>query len=213
MKQGLPGNRAHTLRFDLVSFRPGPKRLVIGGIHGREWRTTGPILQALIGEGAPRSGSMVVVPQLCSIGRKHVSTLRRAYYETEEGKRMISLIGELKPKIYVELHCYRASAYTALTDPERMKKRGVPPLVDLGNGLLIGATSHHIMQFLSTLPGILLEVSCKHDEVREDALIILRVMRDSETIQEAIQILRAKYPERISKAMQLFNEWINLYRS
>ena len=94
-----------------------------------------------------------------------------------------------------------------------MKKREVPPLVDLGNGLLIGATSHHILQFLSTLPGILLEVLCKHDEVREDALAILRVMRDSETIQEAIEMLRTMYPERISKAMQQFNEWINLYRS
>lgn len=207
MNQELPSNGAHALRFDLISSRLGPTRLVIGGIHGKEWRATAPILKALITEGAPRSGSMVVVPQLCSIDRKHISTLRRTFYETEEGRRLIALIGELKPQIYVELHCYRASAYTALTHPDRMKKRGVPPLVDLGSGLLIGSTSHHILPYLS-VPGILLEVSCKNDEGREDALAILRVMRDSDTIQDAIEILRARYPEQVSRAMQLFNEWI-----
>jgi len=198
------------LSFNLVSSRPGPRRLILGGVHGSEWMTTSPILRALVDEGVPISGMVVVVPCLCSAGRKHVSTLKRAYYETEEGRRMIALIGELKPQIYVELHCYRPSAYMVLTDYERERRKGVPPLVDLGNGLLMGSTSHHILPFLLAPPGILLEVPCRR-EMREDALAILRILKNSDNMLGAIQSLRAKYPEQVSKTIQLFNEWINPY--
>jgi len=198
------------LSFNLVSSRPGPRRLMIGGVHGREWRTTSPILMTLVDEGVPISGTVVVVPRLCSVGGKHVSTLKRAYYETEEGMRMISLIVELRPQIYVELHCYRPSAYAVLTDYERRRRKGVPPLVDLGNGLLMGSTSQHVLPFLLTPPGILLEVPCRR-EMREDALAILRILRDSDDVLGAIQSLRAKHPEQVSRAIKLFNEWNNHY--
>jgi len=196
--------------FHLVSSRPGPRRLMIGGIHGRERNTTSPILRALVDEGEPISGMVVVVPCLCSAGSKHVSTLRRAYYETEEGRRMIALIGEVKPQIYVELHCYRPTAYTALTVNERRIRKGVPPLVDLGNGLLMGSTSHHVLPFLLAPPGILLEVPCKHER-RDDALAILRILRDSDDVIGAIRSLRSKYPEQVSRAIRLYLEWIAHY--
>jgi hypothetical protein len=199
-------------RFDLASTNPGPTRLVLGGIHGREWRTTAPILIKFAVEGPPPSGALVIVPRLGATESKHLSTLRRGYYFTVEGRRLLSLIEEIHPRIYVELHCYRNSAYAALTDPDRRGRKGVPPLVDLGHGLLIGSPSHHVLPFLGTTLGILLEVPCGCGE-RGDILALLRIARDSRSTDEALEGLRAKYPGQVSKALQLYDEWVQGRRS
>jgi hypothetical protein len=191
-------------RYDLVSTKPGPTRLMLGGIHGREWKTTTPILLALVEEGPPPSGRMVLVPRLSPIGSKHLSTLSHEFYETEEGTNMLALISELRPQIYVELHCYKRSAYKALTDPGRRKSKGVPPFIDLEEGLLIGSTSQHVLPYLEMRMGITLEVPC---QCGKKALTVLRVLRDSASVQEALGNFMAMYPMEMRKALIFYNEW------
>ncbi|MGQ9514389.1 MAG: DUF2119 family protein [Thermoproteota archaeon] len=195
-------------RYDLRSEEPGPTRLIVGGIHGREWKVTMPILRALVEEGPPPSGKMVVVPRLSPIGSKHTSTLKDAFYEIEEGRKMLALISELMPQIYVELHCYRSGAYNALTDPERRKLSGVPPFVELEEGLLIGSTSRQVRSRLGEAMGITLEIPCRSKK-NGIVLGVLRIIRDSLSVKEALGFLMLKYPAEIKKAIDLYNDWIS----
>ncbi|MBO3802940.1 MAG: DUF2119 family protein [Candidatus Brockarchaeota archaeon] len=194
-------------RHDLASAEPGPTRLMLGGIHGREWRTTAPILRALAKEGPPLSGKVVVVPRLSRAGSKYLSTLAGEYYGTEEGREMLSLISELRPRIYVELHCYKRSAYEALTDPGRMRVKGVPPFVDLGGGLLVGSVSKRVLPCLENRMGITLEVPCRLGK-KGEVMEALRVLRDSTSVQEALREFAAACPMEIGRAVRLYKEWV-----
>ncbi|MEM1538044.1 MAG: DUF2119 family protein [Candidatus Nezhaarchaeales archaeon] len=183
--------------YELTSSLEGPVRLYVGGLHGREGRVTAPILKTLLSEPPPPTGKLIVVPAICS-GKKHVSTLSDAYYRSEEGIKLLSLLRAYSPHIYVELHCYRASAYKLLTDPMIRARRGVPPLLDTGNGLLIGAAPPKLHARFNIPLSIVIEVPCRGGGVNE-ALRILRIIRDSNGVNEVLQRLKEAYPEQTSR--------------
>lgn len=183
--------------YELASSREGPVRLYVGGLHGREGRVTAPILKALLSEPPPPTGRLVVVPALC-FGKKHVSTLSDAYYRTEEGIKLLSLLYAYSPHMYVELHCYRASAYELLTNPSIRARRGVPPLLDVGNGVLLGAAPPKLYAKFNLPLSIVIEVPCRGGGVNE-ALRVLRMVRDSYGVEDALQMLEAEYPGQARK--------------
>ena len=63
----------------------------------------------------------------------------------------MDLIETLKPDFYTELHCYNLKNYEKLTSMERYKKTGIPPLIKLGNYILVSSVSPLIrMTYFST---------------------------------------------------------------
>lgn len=105
------------------SKRKGLKRLVVGGLHGREGLATGRVLERFVGDGRPRNGTLVVVPSIC-LKSKYVSTLSERYLKTKEGRALLGLLRYYGPDVYVEVHCYAEKAYRSLTSPTRLNKKG-----------------------------------------------------------------------------------------
>lgn len=121
-----------------VAGEGSPARLFVGGLHGREGAVVEPLMRR-IGDIEPLTGRTVV----CLLTRRtrYMSTLKPEFYRTRPGRRVLELIRLLKPSIYLEIHSYSSRRYGDLTDPERQTKIGVPALIDLGGGLLIGSVS------------------------------------------------------------------------
>ncbi|UCD73480.1 MAG: DUF2119 family protein, partial [Candidatus Bathyarchaeota archaeon] len=181
--------------------------LIVGGIHGREGKATRPILRRLIEYDPPSTGLLAVVPSMVRGPRKHISTLKEVYYSTEEGKKLLSLIDHYLPEIYVELHCYAKRAYRILTDPNRREKRGVPPLIELEDGVLIGSVSPFLLSRYRFDLCLILEVPCGNKKTWSTALRLLRLLKDSSSRSEAIGKLRAIYPSQIDRAIRLMDRW------
>ena len=116
-----------------------PTRLFVAGIHGDEEAITRPIFEIMIKDIKIISGRLVVV----SLSRDcpYISTLNEAYYDSTNGKKLLELIQEYRPGIYVELHTYKRDNHLNLIDPERRKKIGVPPFTELEEKVLIGSVS------------------------------------------------------------------------
>lgn len=168
-----------------------PLRLIVGGVHGRECRTTKLLLEMLTKTGKPRSGSAVVIP--CLYMGKYVSTLSSNYLNTKACKRLIKIVEASKPDIYVELHCYRLSSYGSLTSLSRINVKGVPPLVEIENGVLIGSISPILKAKLNLDMPILIETPCGKRENFKVALKILRVFLMANSAQEALEALGFKH--------------------
>jgi len=194
--------------YELDSGISGPTRLFVGGVHGREGKITGPILRDLAKEGSPAKGRAIIVPAICE-NKKHISTLREKYYHTREGRSLLSIIKQHKPDIYVEAHCYRQSAYEALTDPERKKKKGVPPLIELEKGTLIGSVSPFLLSRFAFETSILLEVPCRSLESRKVVLELLKVALNFGNRDEIFGEYRRRYPKQIGEAVGLFYAWFS----
>jgi hypothetical protein len=63
----------------------------------------------------------------------------------------LDLIRYFEPDFYTELHCHNLKNYEKLTSMERYKKTGVPPLIKLGNHVLVSSVSPLIrMTYFST---------------------------------------------------------------
>jgi len=185
------------------SKRKGLTKLIVGGLHGREGRVVKPILKRFILEGGPRSGMLIIVPSLCSKAR-YVSTLSKRYFETNEGRRLLSLLSHYKPDVYVEVHCYAKKAYKSLISPMRIVRKGVPQLIELEQGVLIGSSPPFLLSIGLFKLGITVEIPCRNGESREILLRLLRIVRDQEAISEIISEIMKLYPKQISKAIKLF---------
>ncbi len=189
------------------SKQKGLTRLLVGGLHGREWKTTKPVLETFIEEEKPLNGKFVVVPFLTK-NRRYISTLDKTYYETKEGKRLLALIQRYNPDIYIELHCYRKSAYQLLVDPERKHKKGAPPFVELENGVLMGSVSPYLLSKFSFKLAFALEIPCKNFGSEEVVLNLIRLVKDSKSPEEVLERWKLKYPLKIEKAERLLYEWL-----
>ena len=81
----------------------------------------------------------------------YISTIKKEYYESEIGQKILNLIEYFEPDFYTELHCYNLKNYEKLTSMERYKKTGIPPLIKLGNHVLVSSVSPLIrMTYFST---------------------------------------------------------------
>lgn len=179
---------------------------MVGGLHGREGRVVKPILKRFILSGKPRSGILIVVPSLCD-NSKYVSTINEKYLKTKEGERLLSLLERYRPDVYVEVHCYAKKAYKSLTSPTRMVRKGVPELVELEEGLLIGSSPPHLLSRNLFKLGLTVEIPCGNRDNYEVLLTLLKVLRDQETIEELLNKLATLYPERFHRAIMLYETY------
>ena len=116
-----------------------PTRLFVAGIHGDEEAITRHIFEMMIKDIKIISGRLVVV--CLSRDCPYISTLNEAYYDSTNGKKLLELIQEYRPGIYVELHTYKIDNHSNLIDPDRRKKLGVPPFTEFEEKVLIGSVS------------------------------------------------------------------------
>ncbi len=184
------------------SFGEGdPTRLFVGGLHGEEYQVTDRALkdfsESFSFDGV--EGELV----LCSLGgieQEYVSTLKREYFESEAGQKLLRLINHYSPTIYLELHSY--SNYSNLTDSKRIEKEGVPPLVDLGSGVLAGSISPFLRTkfkkndfcFLLDLP--------KKIQNYDELLDILSLIGTGTGREEIVTELNKKYPEETEEMIK-----------
>lgn len=135
-----------------------------------------------------------------------MTTLSPAYYETVEGSRILALIEKYRPEMYLEVHCYRLSAYDALTNPARRAAKGVPPLVELEEGVLLGSVSPLLALRFTFDLSLLLEIPCRGQAGRSVALDVLKTVRDAAKPEEALRWLRGRYGERLVKPLELLRD-------
>lgn len=171
-----------------------PLRLFVGGLHGKECFTTKLLLEKLVKTGRPMNGSAIVIP--CLYMGKYVSTLSLDYLNTKAYKRLVKIVETFKPDMYIEVHCYKLSSYDSLTSPSRVHVKGVPPLLELEGGVLIGSISPLLKAKLKLNLPVLIETPCGRRENFKVALRILHVFLTANSILEALETLGLKHKLR-----------------
>ena len=67
--------------------------------------------------------------------------MKKEYYQSDLGQKILKLIEYFNPDFYTELHCFNLANYDKLISMERYKKTGVPPLIPAGNHILVSSVS------------------------------------------------------------------------
>lgn len=185
--------------FKEIKKSSSPKRLFIGGVHGHEGKTTINALSQIeddyVNCGILRIYNFDESP--------YISTLDRHYYLSERGKEIIDIIKNLKPEMYMELHCYNSNSFKKLTDLNRKEDTGVPPLIHLEEGVLIGSLSPYIRTSLFDEWDvcITLEIPCNPTKKAMDVYLkIIKAVAGSKDKYDLLHKLRNDYPEQIETA-------------
>ena len=133
--------------FRYIDNGEGPTKLFIGGVHGNEGATSIKFLEGIkIDDLSPGQFYFYNFDKT-----PYISTIEKEYYESEIGQKILNLIEYFEPDFYTELHCYNLKNYDKLTSMERYKKTGIPPLIKLGNHVLVSSVSPLIrMTYFST---------------------------------------------------------------
>ncbi|WP_296881800.1 DUF2119 domain-containing protein [uncultured Methanobrevibacter sp.] len=142
--------------FRYIDNGEGPTKLFIGGVHGNEGVTSLKFIERIKEEdlscGQFYFYNFDKTP--------YISTIKKEYYESEIGQKILNLINYFEPDFYTELHCYNLKNYNKLTSMERYKKTGIPPLIKVKNHILVSSVSPLIrMTYFST------ETVCKTLEI------------------------------------------------
>jgi hypothetical protein len=187
-----------------------PKKLFLAGIHGNESKYTSQILENLQKNisNLKASGNVIIVPELVK-DSKYYSTLNPKYYETEEGISLLKLIEKYNPEFYFEIHSYSKKSYSNLTELKRVDLKGIPPFVDLNNGVLMASISPILREkFKETDFCMTLEVpNWKVLEVEKQVLEILEFGILSKNRNEMIEKIFNKYPKSAKTAKWLADEF------
>ncbi|WP_414469058.1 DUF2119 domain-containing protein [Methanobacterium sp. ACI-7] len=176
-----------------------PVRLFMGGVHGKEGLTTIKALSEIYEEDV--NGGLLYVYNFDE--SPYISTLDRHYYTSKRGGEIVSIIRELKPEMYVELHCYNSNSFEKLTDINRKEITGVPPLIHLEEGVLIGSISPYIRTslFKEWDVCITLEIPCKPTKKAIDVYLkVIKAIAGSKNKYELLDKLRKDYPEQVETA-------------
>ena len=133
--------------FRYIDNGKGPIKLFIGGVHGNEGLTSLKFIKRIkdsdLSPGQFYFYNFDKTP--------YISTIKKEYYESELGLKILNLINYFQPDFYTELHCYNLKNYERLTSMERYRKTGIPPLIKLGNHVLVSSVSPLIrMTYFST---------------------------------------------------------------
>ena len=133
--------------FRYIDNGDGPTKLFIGGVHGNEGVTSLKFLKRInLEDLSPGQFYFYNFDRT-----EYISTIKKEYYESELGSRILDLITNFEPDFYTELHCYDLRNYDKLTSMERYRKTGIPPLIKLGNHVLVSSVSPLIrMTYFST---------------------------------------------------------------
>jgi len=180
-----------------------PSRLFVGGVHGKEGQTTIKALKRF-DEGSIKNGKLF----LCNFPESpYISTLKREYYDNTRGLELLSLIKKIKPKIYLELHCYRKKSHFQLTREDRKTINGVPSLVELDKGILMGSISPIIRSLFfkqHDFPFIL-EIPCNPDKgALKVYLNVMKIAAGSDDRFEILKKLELNYPQQVKKLHRYF---------
>lgn len=133
--------------FRYIDNGDGPTKLFIGGVHGNEGLTSLRFLKRIKNEDlSPGQFYFYNFDRT-----PYISTIKKEYYESEVGLKILDLIDHFEPDFYTELHCYDLKNYERLTSMERYAQTGIPPLIKLGNHVLVSSVSPLIrMTYFST---------------------------------------------------------------
>ena len=133
--------------FRYIDNGKGPVKLFIGGVHGNEGLTSLRFLQRIREEDlSPGQFYFYNFDRT-----PYISTIKKEYYESETGKKILDLVEYFEPDFYTELHCFNLKNYEKLTSMDRYVKTGIPPLIKLGNHVLVSSVSPLIrMTYFST---------------------------------------------------------------
>ena len=133
--------------FRYIDNGDGPTKLFIGGVHGNEGVTSLRFLKRIKNEDlSPGQFYFYNFDRT-----PYISTIKKEYYESEVGLKILDLIDHFEPDFYTELHCYDLKNYERLTSMERYAQTGIPPLIKLGNHVLVSSVSPLIrMTYFST---------------------------------------------------------------
>ena len=123
--------------FKYIDNGKGPVKLFIGGVHGNEGVTSLKFIKRI-----KKSGLSSGQFYFYNFDKTpYISTIKKEYYQSETGLKILNLIKYFSPDFYTELHCYNLKNYEKLTSMERYAKTGVPPLIKLGNHVLVSSVS------------------------------------------------------------------------
>nr|WP_295000123.1 DUF2119 domain-containing protein [uncultured Methanobrevibacter sp.] len=133
--------------FRYIDNGEGPTKLFVGGVHGNEGLTSLRFFKRIREEDLS-SGQFYFY----NFDRTpYISTIKKEYYESETGKKILDLIEYFEPDFYTELHCFDLKNYEKLTSMDRYVRTGIPPLIKLGNHVLVSSVSPLIrMTYFST---------------------------------------------------------------
>ncbi|MBR3197919.1 MAG: DUF2119 domain-containing protein [Methanobrevibacter sp.] len=133
--------------FRYIDNGKGPTKLFIGGVHGNEGLTSLKFIKRI--KDSDLSSGQFYFYNFDKT--PYISTIKKEYYESELGLKILDLINYFQPDFYTELHCYNLKNYERLTSMERYRKTGIPPLIKLGNHVLVSSVSPLIrMTYFST---------------------------------------------------------------
>lgn len=123
--------------FRYIDNGEGPTKLFIGGVHGNEGATSIRFLERIeIDDLSPGQFYFYNFDKT-----PYISTIKKEYYESEIGQKILNLIEYFEPDFYTELHCYNLKNYDRLTSMDRYKKTGIPPLIKVDNHVLVSSVS------------------------------------------------------------------------
>ena len=199
--------------FKYIDNGRGPTKLFLGGVHGNEGKTSIKFIKLIKREDL-------------SCGQyyfynfdhtEYISTLKKEYYESDLGQKILKLIKYFEPDFYTELHCFNLKNYNKLTSMERYKKTGVPPLIPAGNHVLVSSVSPLIrMTYFSTdtvcktlefpcceklTPEVMEEFSFDKKLAVDRYMDLLRLITKSESRKDFENAILKKYEYQVKLAM------------
>ena len=199
--------------FKYIDNGKGPTKLFLGGVHGNEGKTSIKFIKKLKQEDLS-SGQFYFYN---FDKTKYMSTIKKEYYESDLGQRILKLINYFEPDFYTELHCFDLSHYDKLTSMNRYKRTGVPPLIPAGNHVLVSSVSPLIrMTYFSTdtvcrtlefpcIEKLTPEIIEKYDFNKELAvgryMDLLRLITKCETRMDFENAMMNKYKSQVKLAM------------
>lgn len=123
--------------FHYINNGKGPVKLFIGGVHGDEGKDVLPLIKLLSWDDF--SSGQIYIYNFDKT--PYISTINKEFYQSEQGKKIISLIDYYKPDFYTELHSYNIKHFDKLISLERLDSQGIPPLIDCGQYVLCSSIS------------------------------------------------------------------------
>ena len=199
--------------FKYIDNGRGPTKLFLGGVHGNEGKTSIKFIK-------------LIKQEDLSCGQyyfynfdhtEYISTLKKEYYESDLGQKILKLIKYFEPDFYTEMHCFNLKNYNKLTSMERYKKTGVPPLIPAGNHVLVSSVSPLIrMTYFSTdtvcktlefpcceklTPELIEEFSFDKKLAVDRYMDLLRLITKSESRKDFENAILKKYEYQVKLAM------------
>jgi hypothetical protein len=192
-----------TLFSKTINHGPRPSRLFVGGIHGKEGYTT-ILAMKRFEEKNVKQGRL----KMCNFPESpYISTLDREYFDSKQGRSLLSLIKSINPTIYLELHCYHRKSHPRLTSEYRKEKSGVPSLLELDEGVLIGSISPIIRSafFKKYDFPFILEIPCHPDERSLQVYLdLVNIAASSDDRFQILEKIGVKYPQQVAMLRRYF---------